>query len=271
VDFTQPEQNLRGFVKTRGSLEPEEVVFWWSGNIYSFVPGEQSRHLFRFEGYNIARVVEIEGGYQQLTREAAFYQDPQTGEMLEHWANPLNGRTVGVVHVWNDPVNQQLLLDGPRGRFAVPVTEMDDDTLCWHIDIFLNYPSPLSRAQYPRYSQSDVYQGAELFQFYTRRSDLENPALPSVPCQNTWTRLGPWVPWMEMGDAPGNLVYQCRGRKLAHGYGDLPLALRAYVEAHQPQYRTAPTEFTSPNETSWTYFKKLIQQRDRLEREIGQQ
>jgi len=63
---------------------------------------------------------------------------------------------------------------------------------------------------------------------------------------------------MQMGDKVGNLVFVCRGRKLPGGYADLPLTIREYVEAKHPEYSSAPTEFLEPNETSWTYFKKLL-------------
>jgi hypothetical protein len=51
-------------------------------------------------------------------------------------------------------------------------------------------------------------------------------------------------------------VYHCRGRKLMGGYAELPQHLQAYVDANHPEYRTAPTEITGPNETSWTYYMK---------------
>ncbi|GCE51027.1 uncharacterized protein DUF1838 [Thermosporothrix hazakensis] len=258
--MNNPEQMLTHFVKLRGSLKQEDVVFYWSGSIYGMIPGVQNKPLFRFEGYNISRFVPVEGGYQHLSREVSVYEDPRTGEILERWQNPFTEQEVRVVHVWNDPVNQEMLLNGPRGPFTVPVTPVGDDIQCWNLDIFLTYPSPLSRKDYPQYSQNDLYQGAELFQFYVKTSDLENEDLPSVPCHLSWTRIGPWLPWMEMADRPGNLVYQCRGYKLANGYADLPSHLRAYVEQHEPQYKEAPRTFTRPNETSWTYFKKLLAQ-----------
>ena len=79
----------------------------------------------------------------------------------------------------------------------------------------------------------------------------------SAPVQTSWTRLGPWLPWMAMGDRPGQLVYHCQGGELAGGFAALPGWLRGRVEAERPEFATAPTEFSAPNETSWTYFSKL--------------
>ncbi|GCF08384.1 DUF1838 family protein [Dictyobacter arantiisoli] len=261
LDLTKTENVLQTFVKVRGSLKPEEVVFWWSGNVYSVIPGERNRLLFAIDGYNIGRCVAVEGGYQHLMREITLYKDPASSAVLERWDNPFTASQVEVVHVWNDPVNQQYLLHGPYGPFTLPIVPLSEDRLCASLDIMLAYPSALPRAHYPQYSQSDLYQGAELFQFFFSRSAAEDPARDSIPCDISWTRLGPWLPWMEMADRPGSLLYQCSGYKLDGGYAALPEHIRQYVERRHPEYQHAPTAFTRPNETSWTYFKKQLAQR----------
>ena len=137
MNLLNPEDNLLGFLKTRCSLDLEDVVFWFIGNIYSHIPGEKSRQLFQFEGYNVARTFKVPGGYQLLTREAVFYQDPLTGEILENWKNPFTSEKVEVIHVWNDQVNQQFLLEGElkNKRKIFPFTSHGDE-LYWYMDIF---------------------------------------------------------------------------------------------------------------------------------------
>lgn len=251
------EENLRGFIKTRGSLVPgEEFVFWWVGDIYDMVDGQSSRHLFSFEGFNIGRMVRVDGGWRLLTREVGLYKDPKTGQILDVWKNPETGAIKECIHVWNDPVNQQFLLRGPRGNFRVPTT-MHGDDIYWHSEIFLKYRSPLTRKEYPHQVQSDTYQSTEMFQFFSKREDMIADK-PSADCLISWVRVGQWLPWMEMGNRPGRLVYHCRGRKLKNGFSDLSEDVRKYVEAHHPEYSSAPKNYTTPNETSWTYMKKLL-------------
>lgn len=255
MDLDVPADNLRAFMKARASLDGADTFTWFAGNVHAWIPGEPARHLFGFEGTNVARAVEVEGGFDLLSREAVFYLDPETREILDRWHNPFSDADVSVVHVWNDPVNLPMRADGPRGPFRAPVTRIGDD-LFFNVDVFLAYPSPLSRAEYPDESQDDLYQAAELFQFFCKIGDIEDDAVVSAPTQVSWTRLGPWLPWMRMGARPGQLVYHCRGAKLA-SFDELPERIRAAVDAHDPTYRSAPTEFTQPNETSWTYYKKL--------------
>ncbi|GJD11484.1 Neuferricin [Galdieria sulphuraria] len=258
---TDSSENLKGFIKTRGCLIPDiPFVFWWSGDIYSLIEDEPSRHLFEFEGFNIGRMKRVDGGWRLLTRELAVYKDPNTHEILEQWKNPFTEEICEVVHVLNDPVNQEFLLKGPRGSFKAPIVRNGSD-IFWHAEIFLKYPSPLKREMFPQGIQNDEYQSAELFQFYTKEEDLKRVDCPYSPSQFSWVRIGQWLPFMKMGDKSGRLLYHCRGKRLEKGYQDLSEQIRTFVERYYPEYMDAPTNYSTPNETSWTYFKKLLSRR----------
>lgn len=256
-DLDNPEDNLDAFIKTRASLDGKDTVIWWSGEIHDFIPQKRSQKRFRFEGFSIARAVKVEGGYHLITREMSVYQNPETGKILETWDNPFTEQTDKIIHVWNDPVNSELLLQGGRVRFPLAYTDLGD-RLCWPIDVFLTYPNPLPHSKYPELTASELYQGAELFQFYVEQEDLLDRTSPSAAVQISWTRIGQWLPWMRMGKRPGHLVYHCAGYKLKNGVEDLPHELRKFVETRHPEYLNTPDKFTRPNETSWTYYRKQL-------------
>ncbi len=260
TDLSKYKDYLNDFMRIRGDASGKDVVFYWSGTVYSFVQGEKRQELFKFEGFNTAKTVLTDAGFIILTREAAFYEDPKTGQILENWTNPFTKKEVPVVQVWNDPVNQDIGFPDeylPYVEKFLPSTDMGD-TRCYNLDIFPFYPSPLPRNLYPEYSQSDTYQAGEFFQFFVDKADLANKNLTTVPTFISWTRISPWMPFMQMADAPGNLIFVCRGMKLANGYSDLPKHIQDYVKIKHPEYMSPPTEWEEPNETSWTYFKKLI-------------
>lgn len=260
LDLDKAEDNLTAFIKVRGSLDPnEEVIFYANGTIYGFVNGERDKPLMGYEMYNIGRVVKnAEHDYSLLTNEVLLYTDLKTGEVLETFENPYTGKSNDVLHVWNSPVNQSQKLNGKYGPWGVNHNKFGDDMICMNADIFLKYPSPLTTKEYPMNSQSDDYEASELFQFFFSEKDINNPDLNSVESTISWTRLGPWLPWMEMGQRQGLVVYQGAGYKLLEkDYDTMPKVLTDYVMKNQPKYRHAPTEFTEPNETSWTYFKKM--------------
>lgn len=165
-----------------------------------------------------------------------------------------------MVHVWNDPANQKWR------PFPVPVADLGDQ-VCFSLEIPLAYPSPLPVAEYPVHSSGDTYKALECFQFFARRADLAGGA-PSVPATMSWTRMSPWLPWMARGQRPGGLTFHCRGRKL-RSYAEVPERTRAYVAGHHPEFAHAPETWTEPNETSWTYFRKLHPPKAESYREPG--
>jgi hypothetical protein len=77
-----------------------------------------------------------------------------------------------------------------------------------------------------------------------------------------WTRISDFLPWMRMGDRPGHLVYHCRGYKMKGGFEQLPEGIREYTRKHRPEFAHAPEAFTSPNMTSWRYFKQLKEKKN---------
>ncbi|GAA3115958.1 hypothetical protein GCM10020254_73360 [Streptomyces goshikiensis] len=134
------------------------------------------------------------------------------------------------------------------------MTELGDQ-VCFSLEIPLAYPSPLPVADYPAHSADDTYRALELFQFFAPASVLTTDA-PGVAATMSWTRMSPWLPWMRQGRRPGGLTFHCRGRKLG-SYAEVPERTRAYIAANHPEYARAPQAWSEPNETSWTYFRKL--------------
>jgi hypothetical protein len=254
LDLDDPVDNLTALVKLRTSLDPdEEVYFYFVGNIYTMIPQvPRAAPLFRLEGVNVARTVRVDGGYQQLSREIMVYRDPITNEILRCWNNPLNGKRVTVLDVVNDPVNFTFLQATWR---VLPTLELGGRVIIGN-DVVLGFPNPLPPAQYPDFSAGFFYQTAELFNYSTNRLELDARFLKgTLTGEVSWTRVGQFLPWMQMGAAPGMLMYQARGFKLSR-FSSVPAELRNYVRANYPAFEHAPAAFSAPNESSWTYFKK---------------
>ncbi|WP_338769582.1 DUF1838 domain-containing protein [Bernardetia sp. ABR2-2B] len=276
INLKDNKQNFEAFMKIRSSIEglqtsnqAEESIYYWEGSIYSFISGERSKKLMGMKGFSVSRWIKTDSSRQLMTREVALYTDPKTGEILEKMKNPLldeKNDSVEVIHVWNNPVNQRFPFNikenydqKPKESsvYGIPYSELGQDMVCFYADIFLTYPSLITRKEFPNNVQSDLYQGAELFQFFVKKDDLENPMLTDIPATISWTRIGQWLPFMNMSDRQGYLVYQCRGYKILEGFEGLPQDVKDYVRAKQPVFEHAPTEYSQPNETSWSYFKKV--------------
>lgn len=233
--------SVENLVRARACSAGHEVVLWWTGDIYAWV--DKPQHLFGFVGMSAARAVRTDAGYQIRCQEIARYLDPHDRTILSQWANPFTEKTVDVMHVHNNPAN----IFVPH---AAPVKQTKaGESMVFTVDVLLAYPSPLSVAEFPENSASDLYRAMELFQLFSPVAALDDPAQTSVPMALSWTRVSPWLPWMAMGQRDGALVFHCRGAK--SNRAEIPEQIAdAAASIH------APDTWEQPNESSWTAFKK---------------
>jgi len=246
------ELEAQHWVKTRSSLDPSESTFLiWQGKIYSFIPGEKRKLLFKMMGVSVSRCISTEEDSWDFTsRELTYYLHPETEEILRKWENPWTGETVPVLHVANNPVQGHF-----KGKFPAQV---DGDTTTFVFDIFPTYPNPLAEdSKFAEYSPYETYQAAELFKLSVPTADLFNIKLNSVSqLKLSWDRIGQWLPWMKMGDRSGNLIYSAFGSKVG-GLTELPQLLQDEINNRVPLYKQAPKAFSDGEDmTSWLYFQK---------------
>lgn len=259
LDLSQPKDNLTAYLKMRASLDGKDTVTWWSGQVFAAVPDERPKLLFGFEGMNVARAEQQkDGSWRMYSREYAVYKDPQTGAILDEWANPYTGETVAVFHVQNDPVNFTLGQSaGAEPARLLPLRQVGADVILG-LDLPLAYPNPITPEQHPRHSTGALYVGSEHFGFYARKADLDDTRQLSVPMQLAWFREAPWLPWMQMGDHAGLLIYSGYGKKLTGGVDELPAPLRQHIGKVAPEFLHAPRDWVQPNATSWTVYKRKV-------------
>lgn len=255
LDLTSAAGQLDAFMRMRASNDGRDTFANWWTTIFVVLPGERPREIMKMDGFNAGRFARrADGGWQFITREVGFYKDSRSGQILETWDNPFTSQKNQVLHIANDPVNSQYNppQPGEAGRF--PFMRSGDDVFC-RVDVPLAYPNPLQPAEFPAESSGPMYTASEHFTFFAKASDLANRSLASVPCTWSWSRTGPWLPWMKMGTRPGFVLYSGHGRKFA-SFAELPADVREYTLKHFPAYQKSPEAFVTPNETSWTYYKK---------------
>jgi Protein of unknown function (DUF1838) len=239
------------WVKVRSSLDPSVSTFLvWSGSIYAFVPGEKRQHLFKMIGMSVSRCLAVEENHWAFTsRELTYYLDPETGQKLQTWKNPWTEEVLPVMHVANSPVQGNF-----KGQFPAQV---DDETTTFVFDIFPTYPNPLADPKFAAYSPNPDYQAAEMFKLAVPTADLLDVNLPSVSkLRLSWDRVGPWLPWMKMGNQAGHVIYSGYGNKVEN-FEQLPPFLQDEINTRMPLYRQAPEALLDDEDmTSWLYFQK---------------
>ncbi|WP_298334931.1 DUF1838 family protein [uncultured Erythrobacter sp.] len=267
LDPSVPEEALEISKRLQcGVSEDEPAVYHWSGNIYGRTPGERDKLLFKGEGMNIRRCVEVTDpergtGWRLISREVMLMLDPETGEVADTWENPYTGKTVDVMQIHNDPVNGRP--NFPRGSdgapFQMSTLRESGPYVFVPFEVPLFYPNPLA-GEYQQFV-GNMYHAVEIFDFAALKSDLYDSSTPTAYPMISWVRISPWAPWMEMGGRPGQMVFNAMGQKLPGGFEELPDVLKNEIRENYPIYEQAPPkDDTRRNETTWTKFKLLTDQ-----------
>ncbi len=268
LDPNMPEDALQISKRLQcGVSEDKPAVYHWSGNIYGRSPGQPDKLLFKGEGMNIRRCVEVNDpqqgrGWRLVSREVMLMLDPATGEVLSEWTNPYTGQKVSVMHIHNDPVNGRpnfaRSADGTPFRLASLREAGPWVFMPFEAPLF--YTNPL-QGEYQKYV-GGTYHAMEIFDFAALKSELYNARTPTAYPMVSWVRVSQWAPWMEMGDRPGQMVFNAMGRKLPGGFEELPEVLKREIRANYPIYEDAPpSDDARPNETTWSKFKTLMEAR----------
>jgi hypothetical protein len=127
----------------------------------------------------------------------------------------------------------------------------------WHMvsTVPLFYSNPLAGD----YQQEigGLYHATEMFSFSGKTADLLDTSRNFTDATVTWSRMSDWLPWMKMAGREGMIYFHTAGRKLAR-YEDVSQLMRDEIAKSYPDYRNPPPVTDQrPNETSWTYFKKV--------------
>lgn len=260
IDLTSPEFNRDTRARLNGDIQPDtEYVGWLKGIVQGVRPNEAVRDLFAFEGFSVTRMYRRpDGSWRKLLRETVMYRDLKTGKLLDRWLNPYTGEEVKVVPIANDPYNQDIGTHFLGKPYLMDWTENPDGNFTIFAGVNLFYPNALTPDTWVRESSGDFNQVTENFIYSVRREDLENPNLTALPHVGSWQRITPWLPWMLMGTAEGNISYFSTFGAAPGGIASLPQDLVEATRAIDPKLLRAPTleEDTLPNESSLEAYAK---------------
>lgn len=266
IDLSTPEGNAIAQRKIQCSTEDGKPIFyWWTGKVFSRRMGEPDQHLFNIEGMNVRTCGTVDGGkqgkaFRLLSREILLYTDAKTGQPLSEWKNPWTGETVKVLHVENDPVNQPPFFpydaNGKPNPWAKFSGEIRDGNWWQASPIPLYYHNALA-GDYQK-QIGGAYHASELFTFSGDLESLTSSGFDTASIQVGWTRISDWLPWMMMEGREGIMYMHAAGRKVA-GFEQLGTVMQSYINTKAPLYKTPPpVDDKRPNETSWTYYKKMV-------------
>lgn len=237
----------------------------WQGRAYSRVPGEKDKHIFNLVGINVRQCLKTKDdnlgrGFRSVSREIQMYLDPKTNEILDTWTNPWTNNDTSVLHVANDPVNMRAISyefdkDGTSSR-KMKVRRYHD-VVASPTEIPLFYKNALG-GDYQKFV-GGMYHAMEIFNsFYNAEKLLDDDIKSIGESHGGWTRVAQWLPWMEMGDKPGIMIFNASVFNTFE-LNDVPEKIQNILNTRYPEYlNPPPLDDDRPNETSWTVFKKQL-------------
>ncbi len=264
VDLDTAEGFIEALIKLQADTGGAETFGGFPGQVWAWIPGEGNYHVFNSYGIGASRVEwrPDEKAWRYYHREALLYLDPETNDVLESWYNPFTERRVEVLPILNDHVNRYYELENSFLPFPWPY-EIHGDDLVTQISVFRIEQNVMSRDEYPLHAQDETYQTCELWGFIGRLGEVMNPDTTSAGCVTSWCRIGPWLPFMEMGNRPGQMVYHSHSYKFPDGPSELPKHIYDWFETNAPKYFRSPRVWTDPaqraqSDNSWGYSKAFI-------------
>jgi hypothetical protein len=268
LNLSDPSESLRQFTRIFGDTNTDNFsTGWFEGTVYAVI-GDSDRitPLLGLEGIGTMRVLPVEGGgYRVFNRELAFYKDLRTGEFIDEWQNPLNGKLVETFPMHNMTVNAEtapiLKMDIEGTELSVPFPaswRTVGDYIFSNFEIHASVPSELRPEEWPVESSGPMIRISEMFQRIVSKSDLTNEELTSVPYSGSWTRLSSWYPWMLMGQVPGQLYFRANTAKLGSS-DDIPARFTDKAMQKHAAYLEPPTvdSWGQPNDSTFnTYMRE---------------
>jgi hypothetical protein len=272
-----PQGMLETYMKLSGDISGKNYGGWYSGHAFAVVPGKMITPLVGFTGFGLGSDHrQPDGSFHHIWKEVGFYTDLKTGEVLEKWTNPLNGMACDVMPIHNRSVNLVFAAklpdmsglakmggailddnfahaDDPARPYGLPYAVIGDQLSVFADSVGL-VPNPLDPKVWKRESSGRMLDVGEFFMLTGSHRAVLDPQVTNVPATGSWTRIGPFLPWMLMGQAPGHLFYRSATKKIS-GPEALPPKLVAYAKAHTPEFLEFPTDFSVPIESSWEVFK----------------
>ena len=269
LDLNDPDDRIRISLKTNCSINDQEpAVYWWEGRVWSRRAGEKDRHLFNVQGMNTRHCQKVEDplrglGFKSRSREIMLYLDKETGEVLSTWTNPWTGKEVEVVQVANDPPGPPGMVfwardeNGEPQGSAASYTMVGDFALSGGGAARLFYENPMG-GDYQEYV-GGWYHAMEFLTGATPVDDpLDGDAATVKDRVLSWGRISKWLPWMEMGDKEGILIFHTAGMRL-DSWDQLPDLLKTEIRERFPIYvEPPPIDDPRPKETSWTVTRDYI-------------
>lgn len=297
LDLTRAEDNIYAFAKLWGTIGDELVFGGHEGVFYAVVGERRAMPLFGYVGFGSLQFRILPNGDAEYRgKDATFYTDLRTGEILEDWENPFTTKRVKVYPYINDLVSttiparypaERMVTDHYRWQIAIGNAASRDERsvsyrgdkgatgetvpfvlpwrrvgdhylLSW--DWMLEIRNPVTPEGWPESSTGPVINPSEHFVFFTPAAELEDRGRPWATMTAGFFRQTPWLPWMKMGKSgvEGRMFANSHSYKVTGGLDNIPRVVRAKLERERPDMLEKPKDWSQhPVGSTWGYYASV--------------
>jgi hypothetical protein len=263
INLLNPAESHKAHVKLRGSVGDEWVFRHYWGDVFAVLPERLPVPMFKFQGLIKAKWTNNgDGTHSEMLYDTSAFLDWKTEAILDVFDNPISGEKNDVIQVWDGPSPTTYTVAGPVYPWTTkpPTTPQ---SLPWRIEdghVWLTEsasferPHPLDPIEWPKASSGKTTFSMVNVTLSGRLADLEDGKL-TAPHDMRWTATRSWLPWLHLGQMPGQLLTIGTGRKIS-GPKALPPKMLEIIQRQQPNYLTSDQPWTEAM-SSWERYKKL--------------
>jgi Protein of unknown function (DUF1838) len=244
LDFTKPADNVTAYAKMVGSTVKAMTYLQYTGEIFTLVPGEVQKPLFRLKGLvKAAWTPRGDGAYSHVNYDHGLFCDAETGVVLDTFKNPYTGETNRPLHYKSGPFEATI---GPKRADGTPFIlnwDISGDDMRLTETSYGERDNWLQPKDWPRASTGEKAQMSSSSTYIARLSELSDPARSAVTATHFWTFIAPWPAWMLVGQKPGSVLWRWVGRKIIDR-SELDPVIVAEIERRLPGYMTKDRPWT---------------------------
>ena len=232
------------YARARGGIGDQPGLWWYSGRLWGKLINDKPVQFFNVEGLSFNRMERKgDGALHQVMEECGFWMDPDSGELLDDWTNPLNGLPCQAGHFRSkqdinfDPAGNVVSAGPFEGRIHEPVISGD---VIWVSESLLGaFPASRQPDQDPLTYPGPVRSMLSLATFTANKDTLLKKSPGFIPATLHFQSSSGWYPWMRMGQAQGHISFELAGRKLQNT-DEIPDRLRGILNERRAGFIENP-------------------------------
>ena len=235
-DLADPSESAYVYAKVAGTTEKARVFLQYYGEIFSVIPNTVQTRILRLKGLVRSDwTPHDDGRFTFRNFDQGLFCDPETGEVIDSYENPLTGEV-------NEPLHYRSgVLEGEVGKINENGDPFDanwrvvGDQLSVTQTGFGERENWLQPSDWPKASTGENVYFNTSSTYLADVDDVNDESLPSVPADHIWTFLTPFPAWMLLGQIEGFAMWRWVGRKIVNAE-ELDPTIVEEVESRAPGF-----------------------------------